>query len=183
MTTELETSTPQAPAAPAAVLQPTPEEIDAEILYYNNAVACVKAAEIVAEQYKAKLIFLVDSFGTQPGKAEQSLRLAGRRNTVTVTRGTTMLVNEPAVEEFKRYLGDMGVQIFELLFTATTKHALREGARGLLKRLSLPRRTEEKVLSLFGRCIDVKSKSPSVKVEVIKPAKPAKKARGGKAVA
>jgi hypothetical protein len=166
-----------------SVLQPTPDEIDAEIAFYKNAMACLKAAEETANQYKAKLIFLVDSFGTVPAHAEQSRRLAGRRNTVTVTRGTSVNVNEPAVADLRDYLGPLGLGIFEHLFAVSTKHTLRDGARELLKKLSLPRRTEEKVLGLFGKCIDPKSKAPSVKVEVIKPEKPARKPKAAKKAA
>jgi hypothetical protein len=166
-----------------AALPPTPDEIDAEIAFYNNAQACLKTAQQTADDYKQRLIFLADSFGKTPAHAEQSIRLAGRRNTVTVTRGTTVTVNEPAVADLKTYLGDFNNGLFPRLFAVTTKHTLVEGARDLLKKLSLPRRTEEKVLSLFGKCIDIKSKSPSVKVEVIKPEKPAKKPRAGKVAA
>lgn len=167
----------------AVPLPPTPDEIDAEIAFYQHAVECVKAAEKIADHCKANLVLLADTYGKQPGKAEQSLRLAGRRNAVTITRGTTITVNEPAIDDLKKYLGDLGMQIFGLLFKEQTKHVLVEGARELLKKLSLPRRTEEKVLSLFGRCFDVKSKAPAVKVEVIKPEKPARKPRAGKAAA
>jgi hypothetical protein len=169
-----------------AVLSLTPDEIDAEIAFYRNAQECLKAAQATADQYRDRLVFLADNFGTVPAHAEQSLRLAGRRNTVTVTRGTTVTVNEPAVQDLELYIyGNFGAKsgIFQRLFAATTKHTLVEGARELLKTLSLPRRTEEKVLSLFGRCIDLKSKSPSVKVEIVKPEKPARKPRAGKAAA
>jgi hypothetical protein len=183
MTTELlepATGNLQPATAPAAVLPPTPEEIDAEIVFYESAMASVREAERVADGYKKRLIFLVDSFGARPDGAEQSLRLAGRRNTVTVTRGTTIAVNEQAVSEFRQYLGSLGLQIFEQLFAAQTSHKLVDGARTLLKKLSMPRRAEEKILSLFGRCIDVKAKAAAVKVEVIKPTKPARKPKAAR---
>lgn len=171
------------PATPHPDVQPlTPEEIDAEIVWYETAQGEFNDAKERLDQAKGRLIFLADKFGHKPTHADQSMRLAGRRNTVTVTRGTTVTVNEPAVADLKKYLGDLGSAIFERLFAAQTKHTLIEGARDLLKKMTLPRRTEEKVLSLFGRCIDLKAKAPSVKVEVIKPEKPAKQ-RKGKAAA
>jgi hypothetical protein len=166
-----------------AVLPPTPDEIDAEIAFYQNALACAKQAQEIADKYKASLVLLADHFGSRPEGAEQSLRLQGRRNTLTVTRGTTVAVNEQAVADLKHYLGDLGLQIFEQLFRPQTTHKLVEGARSLLKKLSMPRRAEEKVLSLFGRCIDVKPKAPAVKVEVIKPEKPLKKSKPAKKAA
>lgn len=162
----------------------TPDEIDAEIIFYQQALECAKAAKDSADKYRDKLVELADRYGARPAHAEQSLRLAGRRNTVTVTRGTTVTVNEPAVAELETYLNTAGPHVFSQLFATQTKHTLIEGARDLLKKLTLPRRTEEKVLSLFGRCIDLKTKAPTVKVEVIKPEKPARKPRSSrKAVA
>jgi hypothetical protein len=106
-----------------------------------------------------------------PAHAEQSIRLAGRRNTLTITRGTTVTVNEQSVAALEEYLEKESYSFFPQLFAKQVKHTLVEGARDLLKRMGLPRRAEEKVLSLFGRCIDLKPKSPSVKIEVIKPEK------------
>lgn len=171
------------PARPSAVLPPTPDEIDTEISFYNNAAECLKAAQKTCDDYKARLVFLADHFGARPEGAEQSLRLSGRRNTLTVTRGTSVAINEQAVGDLKGYLGELGLPIFEQLFTAQTTHKLVEGARSLLKKLSMPRRAEERVLALFGKCIDVKAKAPAVKVEVIKPEKPKRQPKAGKKAA
>lgn len=170
-------------AEDATALPPTPDEIDAEIAFYQAALACAKQAQEDANKYRDRLVQLADSFGKRPAHAEQSLRLAGRRNTVTVTRGTTVTINEPAVADLERYLGETGAQIFDQLFAKQVKHTLIEGARDLLKKITLPRRIEEKVLSLFGRCIDLKTKAPTVKVEVIQPEKPVRKPRSRKAAA
>lgn len=173
---------PEAPVTPHPdILPPTPEEIDNEIVAYEVAVGAASIADLAVKKAKERLIFLADNFGSVPAHAEQSKRVCGRRNTLTVTRGTTVTVNEPAVAELKEYLTGPTAQIFPLLFAQTIKHTLVEGARDVLKKLSLPRRLEEKVLSLFGRCIDLKAKSPSVKIEVIKPEKPTK--RGGRKAA
>jgi hypothetical protein len=186
MTTEPETVTclpitPQ-PTPHDDLKPPTPDEIDTEIVAYKIAQLCAAHAKEALDAAKQKLVFMADSFGHRPAHAEQSLRLAGRRNTLTVTRGTTVTVNEQEVAEFERYLGPtLGQPFFGQLFAKTTKHTLVEGARDLLKKLTLPRRSEEKVLSLFGRCIDLKPKAATVKIEVIQPEKPARKPRTAKA--
>jgi hypothetical protein len=184
--TEQTTITEQQVLDQVAALAPTPDEIDAEIAFYENAQECLKTAKATADKYRDNLVSLADRFGSRPAHAEQSLRLAGRRNTLTVTRGTTVTVNEAAVADLEQYLGNLMVgstTIFDRLFARSTTHKLLEGARELLKKLDLGRRTEEKTLSLFGRCIDLKTKSPSVKVEVIQPEKPARKPRAGKKAA
>lgn len=180
-----------AAAVENGLLHYTPDEIDAEIAFYQNALACAKQAQEVATKYRDRLVELTDRHGTRPPHAEQSVRLAGRRNTVTVTRGTTVTINDAAVEDLKQYVDGVIVgdqPIFARLFASQIKYTLVEGARDLLKKLQLPRRTEEKTLSLFGRCIDLKTKAPTVKVEIIQPEKPAgkksaRKPRSGKAAA
>jgi hypothetical protein len=199
--TELGTKIQQSPAAAIAqampllsrivedanaALPPTPDEIDSAILFYKNAKACFAAAKKTMEAEQETLVKLVDKYGHRPAGAEQSIRMAGRRNTVTITRGTTVTVDEQAVEVLDNYLGPLLIgasRIFDRLFAKQTTHKLLKGASEFLKEVDFPQRTEEKILSLFGRCIDVKTNAPSVKVKVIKAEKPARKARGGKVAA
>jgi hypothetical protein len=165
------------------VKPPTPDEIDLEIVAYEVAVGAASIAEVAVKAAKERLIFLADSFGTIPPHAELSKRLSGRRNTLTVTRGFTTSVNEPAIADLKFYHDDHHLNFFDRLFAVQTKHQMIEGARDVLKTISLPKRVNEKVLSLFGRCIDMKPIAPKVKIEVIKQEKAAKRTRTGKAAA
>jgi hypothetical protein len=169
--------------SPVAQIEPlTLEQIDGLIADYEYAQACCKLQDAQFDEIKRRLVTAVDSLGQVPPHAEQSRRLSGRHNIATVTRGTTITVNEGAVLVFKTYLADQGhIRLFQRFFLPQEKHALVEGARDVLKTLTLPRRVEEKIASLFGRAFDVKSKSPSLKVELVKPEKPAKQSRGKKA--
>jgi hypothetical protein len=182
MTTRLAVQPQSAAITPHPdILPPTPEEIDNEIAAYEVAVGGASIAELAVKQAKERLIFLADNFGSVPAHAEQSKRVAGRRNTLTVTRGFTTSVNEPAARDLDFYLATQsGPNIFSRLFATQIKHTMIEGARDVLKTISLPRRVNEKVLSLFGRCIDMKPMAPKVKIEVIKPEKAARKPRTGK---
>ena len=168
----------------ATTFQPTPDGIDQAIADYELAVRTAKVYQDAADGLKNQLILLVDAFGQVPPHAEQSKRLEGRRNSATITRGTTVTVNEPGVAELACYLSDEGLfDLFPRFFVPQTRHTLVEGATDVLKSVKLARRVEEKIASLFGRSILVKSKAPSLKVETIQPEKPARKPRGGKAVA
>jgi hypothetical protein len=164
-------------------MPPSPEEIDGLVADYEYAQKIATGAKEDLDAAKERLIFFADNFGHRPAHAEQSIRLSGRHNTVTVTRGTTVTVNDRAVDDLQVFLSHNSLMsILPRLFGRQTKWVLIDGARDVLKTVSLPQRFENKLLSLFGRCIDVKTKSPSVKIEVIKPEKPAK-ARKGKAAA
>ena len=172
------------PAAPANVKPPTPDEIDAAIVEYESAQRLVKAAQETADGVKQRLIFLVDHFGEMPAQATASHRLAGRHNEAVVTRGVTTTVNEPAVADFEEYLESKGrLELFARFFAVETKHSIVSGAVDVLKTIQLPKMIEEKLFQLYGRTITVKTKSPSLKVSIITPEKPARKPRGGKAAA
>ncbi len=133
---------------------------------------------------KGALISVVKKYGTVPPHAEQSKRLFGRRNVATITTGTVTTVNEAAVDDLNTYCDEQSIlNVFYDLFATETKYKLIDGARNVLAAIQLPKRTHEKVLSLFGRCFDIKPKAPSLKVELIEPVKPAKKPRAGKAAA
>jgi hypothetical protein len=164
------------------LVPPTAEQIDRHIADYQQRKAEAEKAQEFVDDAKKILVFLADHFGHRPAHAEQSLRLQGLRNAAVVTRSTTVVVDESAVIELQKETLDIPA-IFPRLFAVRIKHTLIEGARDVLKALDLPRRKHEKVLALFGKCFDVKTNAPSLKVEVIKPEKPAKKPRAAKAVA
>ena len=161
----------------------TPVEIDALISDFESAQRLLKAAKDTHDAVKDRLINLVEERGHSYAGAEQSLRLEGRHNFATVTTGKQTTIFEPAVIELRNYLGELGGDIFEHLFAAQTRHTLVESGRDVLRRLQLPKRTDEKVMALYGKCYDVKPKSPTLKIDTIQPEKPARKPRGSKAAA
>jgi len=174
----------KAKADTAGVLPPTPDEIDAEIAFYENAVACYQTAKKTMDGYEEKLVKLTDKHGYHPEGAPRSMRLAGRRKSITVTRGQTVKLHEPAIQNFAawcRRRSKMG--IFTQLFASVSKYVLIESAREVVSGLVLPKRTHDKVLTMFGLCIDVKVNEPSVKVDKIAPDQPTRKQRAGRKVA
>lgn len=182
-TVALEALTPADPPAPSSILPPTPEEIDDWIDGYERLTAIARTADLEVKGAKEHLIFLVDSFGQVPPHAEQSRRLVGRHHEATVTRGTTVTVNEAAVDDFEAFLDSKGFGgLFARFFKPQTKHTLVEGARDVLKSIKLPRRIEETIASLFGRSIDVKSNAPSLKVKTFEIEKPTRTRKTGKAI-
>ena len=158
--------------------------IDAYIAEYESAQRLLASAKAVHDIAKAGLIALVSAHGAVPQGADQSKRLVGQRNVATVTTANSTVVDEQAINDLGVYCAEQRLDsIFDRLFATEVKHKLIDGARSVLATLQLPKRTHEKILSLFGRCIDIKPKAPSLKVEVIEPEKPARKPRAAKAVA
>jgi hypothetical protein len=170
------------PATPE-LTRPVAAEIDRLVSGYEYAQQQSRAAAESLEQVRLQLIGLVTAHGTRPEGAEQSLRLSGHHNTVTVTRGTTLNVNEDAVRALEDWLDDHHYTFIDRLFRLQVSHKMGERCAEVVRSYALPKRDEEKVLSLYGRCIDPKPKAPTVKVEVIKPEKPARTPRAKKAVA
>jgi hypothetical protein len=113
--------------------------------------------------------------------AEKSRRLHGKLAELTVTKSDTLTINDERVEDLRQALeANYFGAFFKRLFTLRSKYEVVEGAEAALKAESLPKRLTEKVLNLWGRCISVKAKKPSLKVVIADPAKPAKKQRGAK---
>lgn len=160
------------------------DEIDECIVELEGAERLYKAAKETYDEVKETLIALAQTHGTVPAGAGQSKRLLGRRNVITITTATSTTISESAVEELLAYLVNEKKQwLFGQLFASETKHKLIDGARNVLASFDLPKRTHEKVLSLFGRCFDIKPKSPSLKYDLIVPVKLPKKPRAGKVAA
>lgn len=162
-----------------AIPAPTVDTIDTCIADYESAERLFRAAQETRDAAKEAMIALVQAHGSPVPNAEQSKRLVGRRNTATITAGTVVTVNEDAVRELLQFCNGkaLTVPVFRKMFATETKHKLLDGARNVLASLALPRRTHEKLQSLFGRCFDIKPKSPALKVVTIQPEKPARKPR------
>lgn len=129
-------------------------------------------------------MLLVQTWGSVPPNAEKSRRLNGRLAELTVTKSDSIDVNFDRVETLREALEANGRgDFFKRLFVVTSKYQIVDGAETALKAEALSKRLAEKVLNLFGRCITVKAKKPSLKVTIADPAKPAKKSRPRKGVA
>ena len=165
-----------------ATTPPTPEDVDTKIALYEEAKRNYKAAKKVMDDAEEVVVQLADKWGHPAPGAERSTRLEGKRNEATVTRGTTIVINETAVAAFRAFLfGNKLEGLFPKFFAAETKHKLVKGARDVVKGVQLAQRVEEKLASLFGRAFDVKTNEPSLKVKTITPEKPVRAKRTAKA--
>ena len=159
----------------------TIDQIDECILEFESSQRLFAAAKAAHDEAKQQLIQIVQAHGSTPAGAGQSTRIVGRRNNATVTVGTTTTVNEEEIRNLAEFLSQVGKEdVFYQLFATEIKHKLIDGARNVVGAITLPKRVHDKVLSLFGRCFDVKPKAPALKVDVIVPEKPARKARAKK---
>lgn len=158
--------------------RPTAEALDqlADHLLKLKIEVSLKQAEVA--RLETEIVLLVDTFGTVPPFAEKSRRLAGKLSEFTVTKADALTILDDRVETLKEALEANGYgEYFKRLFTLRSKYEVVEGAEAALKSESLPKRLSEKVLNLWGRCITVKPKKPSLKVTLADPSKPAKKAK------
>jgi hypothetical protein len=158
--------------------RPTPEEIGELAREYEAAKLHVADERENLARVEERAVILVQTWGVVPAHAEKSRRLVGKLSELLVTRADTLTVVDDRVETLKGALEANGYgEYFKKLFTLRSKYEVVEGAETALKSESLPKRLSEKVLNLWGRCITVKPKKPSLKVTIADPAKPAKKAK------
>jgi hypothetical protein len=161
--------------------RPTPEQIDEWSRVYLGLLDQAHQIKQVIAEREAALMEIVKLWGAVPPNAEKSRRLNGRLAELTVTKSDTITVNFERVEMLREALEANGRgEYFKNLFSLNSKYEIVDGAESALKTEALPKRLAEKVLNLFGRCINVKPKKPSLKVTIADPAKPAKKSRATK---
>lgn len=171
-------------AIPIAVVEtparPTPEQIDDLAARHVQAKFAKAEAATKLEALEAEAIEMVMNWGIVPAHAEKSRRLAGKLSEFTVTKADTLTINDERVETLREALQANGYgDYFGKLFTLRSKYEVVDGAETALKSESLPKRLSEKVLNMWGRCITVKPKKPSLKIIIADPAKPAKRAKKG----
>jgi len=169
------------PGLGPAPARPTPEEIDTVARRYQDAKLDKIAATQAFEEVKDEAIRMVTNFGIVPPGAEKSRRLNGRLAELTVTKADQIFIKDDRVNDLRDALASVGrPDFFKRLFTLRSKWEIVANAESALREDSLPRRLAEKVLNLYGRCIDVKPKDPSLRVVVADPAKPPRKSRSRK---
>ena len=158
------------------------DQIDTCIAEYEFAERNLAAAKAVHETCKLGLIAVVEAHGNVPAGADKSKRVSGRRNEATITRGTTIEINEDGVAELERYLDDKQLPtLFHQLFATCTKHMLLKGAAELLPTVQIRKPEHDRISTLFGQCITAKPKAPALKVTLITPEKPVRTSRADKA--
>jgi hypothetical protein len=168
---------------PDETLRPTPETIDHLAARWQQAKDELTATKAAFESIEQEGIDMVTRFGVVPPYAEKSIRLSGATAELTVTRADSITLDEPRVGDLRNALyANNREALFHTLFGMRTKYELLEGAAGAVKGAKLPKRLATRVMNMFARCFDVKSKKPSLKVVIADPAKPAKKQRGAKGV-
>lgn len=159
----------------------TADEIDCCLLEFEQREVAAEAAMERVKLAKLAVIALVQQHGAVVPTATESKRVLGRRNQATVTTPKLTTVDESAVDELGTYCAEHNLDgIFDRIFSTEVRHKLIDGARKVLASLTIAKRHHDKIEALFGRCFHVTPKAPSLKVDVIKPEKPARKARAQK---
>lgn len=159
-------------------LAPTPRQIDEIVGHYHQMLDEAELADERLQECKDSLIALVYRFGIVPAGAEQSVRLEGAINILTVTEGSSVEVKDDAVGKLKAAMeANKHDELFDRLFTPRTKYKLQKNAANQLRIAKLPQRLVKTFTDLYARCFDVKKKSPSLRIERLD-AKPASRKKG-----
>ncbi len=165
---------------PAVPVAPTQEQIDELAKQYFLALEVCTKAETCFKSIEKKCIEQVQTWGIVPAKAENSRRLDGQYNTLTVTVGNTTSIDDARVQHLKNALtANKFGAIFDNLFKERTRHEAVKGAAIAILAAGMPKRLTEKISTLYARCFSTEKKAPSLKVKQIVE-KPEKKPRGKK---
>lgn len=170
-------------AAAIELRRPTPQQIDAMVTGYEQALACLDAQKKVADEYKRQLVQAAQRFGEVPAGAEKSHRLLGQLTEITITEGSTVALKDAAIKNLEEAMDANGWSgLFDRMFRARTKYDRKKGAANELRIAELPARLASKFSMMFAACFDVKTKDPSLKITRLAD-KPVRKPRAKKAVA
>ena len=165
-------------SASPAQARPTPAHIDEIAERYLTAKVAVTRVQAIFSAIEQEAVELVTNYGIVPAHAEKSRRLVGKLAELTVTKSDTLTINDERVEMLRDALAaNRREELFPRLFTLRSKYEVVEGADQLIRTESLSKRLSEKILSLWGRCISVRPKKPSLRVTILDPSAPAKKSR------
>jgi hypothetical protein len=135
-----------------------------------------KAALIVAEDVKGRLLAMVAAHGLK--HTEKSVRLSGEHNRATVTTGTRSEVQPGAVDNLKAYLDKSEIpELAGRFFIEHISYSMVAGPSEVLKTLTLGARIRTRMTSLIALCFENKTNSPSLKIETVAAAKPATSAK------
>lgn len=153
--------------------KPTPAQVDALIRRYAEAQSEVKgqademkAASERLDAIKGELVELVQRFGSR--HTEKSTRIQGNHSSAMVTVGTRVSIDADAVEDFRLYLQEKNLDgVAPRFFTERVTYQLVDGPREVLKTLDLGARIRTKISGLLGRCFQVKTNAPSLKVDFV----------------
>ena len=157
---------------------PTPKEIDALIREFaaaqSEAAALGATAKVLNEkagEIKVRLTAMVEQFGVR--HTEKSKRLAGEHNTATTTTATRVAIDDEAVERFRAYLGKSELpELSGKFFREVISYSIVAAPAEVLKTLTLGARIRTKITALLGLCFQIKTNNPSLKVDVVEPARP-----------
>ena len=149
-------------------VRPSPETIDETARLYLSAQKNKANAQAIVTELEEQLIKMVTDWGIVPAHAEKSRRLKGTLAELTVTHSDVLTIVDERVEMLKDclYVQRLPASSLASSFKLRSKWEVVEGAEAALKAETLPKRLSEKVLNLWGRCIGVKPKKPSLRVVV-----------------
>jgi hypothetical protein len=166
------TSEPQSAPEIEPETRPTPQQIDQLIAKYAEAQAeaasysaTAKIAGDAAGEIKIRLTAMTEKWGGR--HTEKSKRLAGLHNTATTTTGTLVSVVADKVEKLRVYLGTTKTpELAGEFFVEHTTYSLLKGPGEKLKTLVMGTRLRTKITGMIAACFDIKTKTPSLKVEL-----------------
>jgi hypothetical protein len=149
---------------------PTPKEIDDLCLKFDEAkIAADKAAEKLSTA-KGDLLAIVQNHGYMPADASKTKRLEGTIYVADATTSSTIKVKDAAVATLQSELSRLAKpKLFGELFDTEVKHSLKKNAAQTLNLAigGLPEDKRSHLLALYGSCLDVNTKTPTLSVELV----------------
>ncbi len=162
------------------------EDIDHLARMCDNAKYLGELVSALDKRCKDHAVTLTKKHGLPKPGTKTAWELAGVRNTLTVSVGTSTEIKEDEIAAMQKYLDQADhhstITLFGKLFTRRVTHQIAEGATEALQDAftCMPKAIRARIERMWSRCFKRDDKAPSLKVKIGRPA-PAKKSRAKKA--
>jgi hypothetical protein len=149
---------------------PTPTEVDALCLRFDQAKIVADDAAEKLSTAKGELLVIVQNYGYMPADASKTKRLEGVIYVADAITSSTFKIIEALVAKLQSELSRLGKpKIFGEIFETEVKHTLKKNAAQTLKLAigGFPESIQSRLLALYGSCLDVNTKTPALSVELV----------------
>ncbi|QHN04396.1 hypothetical protein FTO74_14265 [Granulicella sp. WH15] len=141
------------------------DEKEFEKLCYQFALdkIVLESSKELAERSRDALQVFVDKYGYVPEDAEKTIRCQTRKYQASVTRPTSIEINDSRVEQFQRICRRGRIAaLFPAIFTRNVYYTLTPGADKAIEDAKPSAKFKEAFHTLYALCFVPKPKSPSL---------------------
>jgi hypothetical protein len=151
----------------AEIKAATLRKLEIDLAEYFRQKEAERVAQDALKSLKPGIIAALSKYGSVPDGAPKSVRIETSEFVSTLTTGTTIDVDDEAVESLRQLLGKTSKlrALFALLFRPRIEYTLQPTARETILHTKWPKAIKDQVVIAYMRCFDAKTNTPALTVD------------------